>query len=60
MTLMAHENAGRQRILLVEDNPADADLTQIAFEAVGTPAEIGWCRMAEEAINYLSRHGILS
>lgn len=54
---MAHENAGRQRILLVEDNPADADLTQVAFEAVGTPADIEVVPNGEEAINYLVRHG---
>jgi CheY-like chemotaxis protein len=58
MSLMAHENAGRQRILLVEDNPADADLTQVAFEAVGTPAYIEVVPNGEEAINYLARHGI--
>jgi two-component system, chemotaxis family, response regulator Rcp1 len=57
MSLMAHENGGRQRILLVEDNPADADLTQVAFEAVGTPAEIEVVPNGEEAINYLSRLG---
>lgn len=57
MTLTAHENAGRQRILLVEDNPADADLTQVAFEAVGNPAEIEVLPNGEEAINYLSRLG---
>jgi two-component system, chemotaxis family, response regulator Rcp1 len=57
MTRMIDENAGRHRILLVEDNPADADLTQVAFEAVGTPAEIDVLANGEEAINYLSRHG---
>jgi chemotaxis family two-component system response regulator Rcp1 len=51
------ENAGKQRILLVEDNPADADLTQVAFEAIGTPAEIDVLPNGEDAINYLSRHG---
>src|SRR6266581_8007133 len=57
MTRMIDENAVRHRILLVEDNPADADLTQVAFEAVGTPAEIDVLVNGEEAINYLSRHG---
>ncbi|MBV9562018.1 MAG: response regulator [Bradyrhizobium sp.] len=52
------ENA-RQRILLIEDNPADADLTQVAFETIGgTPAEIDVLANGEEAIDYLSRHGI--
>jgi CheY-like chemotaxis protein len=51
--------SARQRILLVEDNPADADLTQVAFEtAGGTPAEIEVLANGEEAINYLSRLGI--
>jgi chemotaxis family two-component system response regulator Rcp1 len=58
LTYLIGEHAGRQRILLVEDNPADADLTQIAFEAVGTPAEINVLANGEEAINYLSRLGI--
>jgi len=57
MTLMARENAGRQRILLVEDNPADADLTQIAFETLGRPAEFEVLSNGEEAIDYLARHG---
>ena len=57
MTRMIDENAAKQRILLVEDNPADADLTQVAFEGVGTPAEINVLANGEEAINYLSRHG---
>jgi CheY-like chemotaxis protein len=43
--------------LLVEDNPADADLTQVAFEELGTPAEIEALANGEEAINYLSRLG---
>ena len=34
------ENAGKRRILLVEDNPADADLTQVAFEAIDELARL--------------------
>jgi CheY-like chemotaxis protein len=49
----------KQRILLIEDNPADADLTQVAFETVGgTPAAIDVLANGEEAIDYLSRRGI--
>jgi two-component system, chemotaxis family, response regulator Rcp1 len=52
------EEGARQRILLVEDNPADADLTQVAFETVGgTPAEIDVLANGEEAIAFLSRLG---
>jgi two-component system, chemotaxis family, response regulator Rcp1 len=58
MGCVMDENAGKQRILLVEDNPADADLTQVAFEAIGTPAEIDVLPNGEDAINYLSRHGV--
>jgi CheY-like chemotaxis protein len=55
---MLDQNAAQQRILLVEDNPADADLTQVAFETIGgTPAEIDVVVNGEEAINYLSRNG---
>ncbi|MGA7804145.1 response regulator [Bradyrhizobium sp.] len=57
MNPMLDANGAVQRILLVEDNPADADLTQVAFETVGTPAEINVLVNGEEAINYLSRHG---
>jgi two-component system, chemotaxis family, response regulator Rcp1 len=49
--------ATKPRILLVEDNPADADLTQLAFEMVGTPTEFDVLPNGEEAINYLSRQG---
>jgi two-component system, chemotaxis family, response regulator Rcp1 len=57
MTALIGERAAVQRILLVEDNPADADLTQVAFETVGTPAEINVLVNGEDAINYLSRRG---
>jgi two-component system, chemotaxis family, response regulator Rcp1 len=57
MNVMLAENAARQMILLVEDNPADADLTQVAFETVGTPADINVLVNGEDAINYLSRIG---
>ncbi len=50
----------KQKILLVEDNPADADLTQLAFEIVGSPAEFDVLPNGEEAIDYLSRQGAYS
>jgi len=50
----------KQKILLVEDNPADADLTQLAFEIVGSPAEFDVLPNGEEAISYLSRQGAYS
>jgi CheY-like chemotaxis protein len=52
--------ATKPRILLVEDNPADADLTQLAFEIVGSPTEFDVLPNGEEAINYLSRQGAYS
>jgi CheY-like chemotaxis protein len=52
--------SAKPKILLVEDNPADADLTQLAFEIVGTPTEFDVLPNGEEAINYLSRQGSYS
>jgi two-component system, chemotaxis family, response regulator Rcp1 len=56
---MLDERSVKRRILLVEDNPADAHLAELAFEAVGGAlADLDVLVSGEQAINYLSRHGI--
>lgn len=57
-TRMLDEHSVRRRILLVEDNPADAHLAEIAFETVGgVLANLDVLVNGEQAIDYLSRHG---
>lgn len=45
--------AGKKRILLVEDNPDDEELTRIAFEENCMLDELVVARDGEEALNYL-------
>ena len=47
-------------ILLVEDNPMDVDLTLEAFREQGVANPITVCRDGEEALQYLSEHGLAS
>jgi two-component system response regulator len=44
-------------ILLVEDNPDHAELTQRALESGGMPSQIVWARDGEEALDFLYRRG---
>jgi CheY-like chemotaxis protein len=43
----------KKRILLVEDNPADEELTTRALERSGIPHELDVARDGAEALNYL-------
>jgi CheY-like chemotaxis protein len=45
------------RILLVEDNPADIDLTLDAFRSARLTNQIDVCRSGEEALDYLHHRG---
>ncbi|MGB6943677.1 MAG: response regulator [Bryobacteraceae bacterium] len=45
------------RILLVEDNPADAQMLLTAFQKTGMPLEITQVEDGVEAIEYLARNG---
>jgi CheY-like chemotaxis protein len=44
-------------ILLVEDNPADVEITRRALRASGGPAELIVVRDGQEAVDYLLRQG---
>ncbi len=44
-------------ILLVEDNPDHAELTQRALESGGMPSQIVWARDGEEALDFLYWRG---
>lgn len=43
-------------VLLVEDNPADARLTQEAFVDVGRHVSVEWVRDGDDALAFLRRH----
>lgn len=45
------------RILLVEDNPADAQMLLTAFQKTGMPLEITQVEDGVDAIEYLARNG---
>jgi CheY-like chemotaxis protein len=49
--------SGKRRILLVEDNPADAHLAELAFESVSALAKLDIVSTGEQAINYMSQQG---
>jgi CheY-like chemotaxis protein len=44
-------------VLHVEDNPADAELTSLAFEESGLPASIFHLKTGWEAIDFIKRQG---
>ena len=44
-------------ILLVEDNPLDAELTMTALKSGRVANNITWVKDGEEALEYLFRHG---
>lgn len=44
------------RIVLVDDNPADAHLIKRALQAVETPVDLAWLRDGVEALEYLSEN----
>jgi two-component system response regulator len=44
-------------ILLVEDNPLDAELSMNALQGDGVVNQITWVRDGEEALDYLFRRG---
>lgn len=44
-------------ILLVEDNPADAEITLEAFRRSGSGTRVCVCRDGEDALDYLFRRG---
>jgi two-component system, chemotaxis family, response regulator Rcp1 len=45
------------RVLLVEDDPADAAMTRIGFETAGIPCDIEVVRDGLEAMSFLRRTG---
>src|SRR5690242_7753622 len=45
-------------ILLIEDNPADARLTQEALRAAGIAGDLHHVRRGDEALAYLRREGV--
>ena len=45
-------------ILLVEDNPDDAELTRIAFEEAGSPHRLQLVRDGVEALDFLFLRGV--
>ncbi len=47
-------------ILLVEDNPADVQITQRALRESSFPSQLLVVRDGEEAVDYLQRRGIFS
>lgn len=47
----------RLRVLLVEDNPGDADLTKDAMEAGNRRVTVDVVTDGESAVDYLLRHG---
>jgi CheY-like chemotaxis protein len=49
--------SSRRAILLVEDNPADIQITRRALRESGAPVELIVVRDGQEAVDYLCRHG---
>jgi two-component system, chemotaxis family, response regulator Rcp1 len=45
------------RILLVEDNPADADLTRESLEGSARPVELSVATTGTEAVDYIRKRG---
>jgi CheY-like chemotaxis protein len=45
------------KILLVEDNPGDAELTRLAFEAAGIICDLQVAETGEKALDYLETPG---
>jgi len=45
----------QKRLLLVEDNPYDLELTQLALELIGVLCEVVVARDGEEALDFLHR-----
>lgn len=45
------------RVLLVEDNPADADLTREGFKESALPIELTVCGNGLDAVEYIQRRG---
>ncbi len=44
-------------ILLAEDNPRDAEMTQRALRKINFANKVHWVKDGEAALNYLTRHG---
>jgi CheY-like chemotaxis protein len=51
------KSSAAHAILLVEDNPADIQITQRALRESAIPVELIVVRDGEEALDYLLRHG---